>query len=424
MKNFKRTKYACYTANISMSVVSALSPLLFSTFYSTYGISYSLLGTLVLINFFTQLLVDLVFSFYSHKFNLTIVVRVMPALTVIGLLTYAVFPLFTVGYEYISLAVGTVIFSAASGLAEVLISPIIAAIPAENPEREMSKLHSIFAWGVVAVILISSLYLFLFGDKYWQFLVFILAAIPAVSFLLFLRAEIPLQRPEKPTEKKNPILKNRAILMCVFCIFLGGASECTMSQWCSMYLEKALHIPKIYGDIFGVAMFSVMLGLGRTLYAKFGKNIYKILLLSSIGAFGCYVVASLVDVPLIGLFACGFTGFCTAMLWPGTLIMAADVCPTGDVTMYALMAAGGDFGASVAPQFVGVITDGMLKNPAAEKLAARLGVGTEQLAMKSGFVFASLFPLLAIVCFSLMCKRHKRIEKKKMIYIGEGGAQQ
>ena len=58
-QKIRRLKYACYTANISMAVVSNLSPVLFLTFRSLYGISYSLLGLLVLINFVTQLTVDL-----------------------------------------------------------------------------------------------------------------------------------------------------------------------------------------------------------------------------------------------------------------------------------------------------------------------------------------------------------------------------
>ena len=65
----KRLKYACYSANVTMSVVGNLSPVLFLTFRSLYGISFSLLGLLVLINFVTQLIIDLIFSFFSHKFN-------------------------------------------------------------------------------------------------------------------------------------------------------------------------------------------------------------------------------------------------------------------------------------------------------------------------------------------------------------------
>ena len=68
--SYTKVKYACYITNITMSVVANLSPLLFLTFRSLYGISYSLLGLLVVINFSTQLLVDLIFSFFSHKFDI------------------------------------------------------------------------------------------------------------------------------------------------------------------------------------------------------------------------------------------------------------------------------------------------------------------------------------------------------------------
>jgi hypothetical protein len=123
-----------------MAIVGNLSPLLFLTFRSLYGISYSLLGTLVLVNFVTQLTVDLIFSFFSHKFNIGKTVKITPVITVIGLWAFAILPWLFPAHAYLGIVIGTVIFSAACGLCEVLISPTIAAIPAENPEREMSKL--------------------------------------------------------------------------------------------------------------------------------------------------------------------------------------------------------------------------------------------------------------------------------------------
>ena len=90
-----------------------------------------------------------------------------PILTVVGLLVYALSPFAFKENIYLGLLLGTVIFSASSGFAEVLISPVIAAIPSENPEREMSKLHSIYAWGVVGVILVSTLFLAFFKREYW-----------------------------------------------------------------------------------------------------------------------------------------------------------------------------------------------------------------------------------------------------------------
>ena len=140
--SYQRVKLACYNANISMSVVGNLPPLLFLTFRSMYGLSYSRLGLLVLVNFCTQLTVDLVFSFFSHRFNIPRSVRMAPVLTVAGMSVFALWPLLFPNAAYAGLLLGTVVFSSAAGLVEVLISPVIAAIPADDPDREMSKLHA------------------------------------------------------------------------------------------------------------------------------------------------------------------------------------------------------------------------------------------------------------------------------------------
>ena len=49
--NFKLTKLSCYSAYFTMSSIFSLPPLLFATLQDMYGISYTLLGTLVLTNF-------------------------------------------------------------------------------------------------------------------------------------------------------------------------------------------------------------------------------------------------------------------------------------------------------------------------------------------------------------------------------------
>ena len=159
---YTRTKLACYMVSVSISVTGNISPLLFLTFRSMYGISYSLLGLLVLVNFSTQLIIDLIFSFFSHKFNIEKAVKLTPVLSFIGMLLFALAPFLFAGNVYLGLLFGTVIFSAAGGFAEVLISPVIAAIPSENPDREMSKFHSVYAWGVVFVIIFSTMFILLY----------------------------------------------------------------------------------------------------------------------------------------------------------------------------------------------------------------------------------------------------------------------
>ncbi len=396
---YKRVKLACYVSSLSMSVTGNLSPVLFLTFRDLYGISYSLLGLLVLINFVTQLTIDLIFSFFSHRFNIPLSVKMTPFIAFVGLLVFAASPILFPGAVYAGLVIGTIIFSAASGFGEVLGSPVIAAIPAKDPDREMSRLHSVYAWGVVGVILIATGFLLCFGGENWQWLTLLLTLIPLASFLLYLPAEIPpMETPEK-VSGALAYLKNKVLWLSVLGIFLGGSAECTMAQWASGYLEQALGIPKVWGDMFGVAMFGLMLGLGRTLYSKYGRRIGHILFLGACGAAACYLIAAVTPVPVLGLAACAFTGFCTSMLWPGSLIAASDRLSDSGVFLYAMMAAGGDLGASVGPQLVGIITDAVIANPAASALAQSMALAPEQLGMKAGMLVGMLFPLAAIPVF-------------------------
>lgn len=410
-KNYKRVKLACYTVNLSMSVITNLPPILFLSFRSLYGLSYSLVGLLVLINYVTQLSIDLVFSFFSHKFNIPKTVKLTPVLTFLGLLIYAVWPFFFPDSVFVGLIIGTVIFSASGGLVEVLISPVIAAIPAEDPDREMSKLHSIYAWGVIPVIIIGTLYIHFFGAENWQWLILMFLIVPLCSAILFSMSEIPkMETPEKASGALE-LMKNKTLWLCVGAIFLGGAAECTMSQWASGYCEQALNIPKLWGDVFGVALFALMLGLGRTLYSKIGKNIEKVLLFGSVGAAVCYLISAISPFPALGLIACVLTGLCVSMLWPGSLIVSSERFPQGGVFIFAMMAAGGDLGASVGPQLVGVITDAVIKIPSAVTMAQSMGISPEQLGMKAGMLIGMLFPLMAVPVFGYILKSKKKLQK-------------
>ncbi len=405
--NYKLLKAACYTTSITMSFVSSLPPLLFLTFRNMYGISYSLLGLLVVINFATQLGIDLVFSFFSHKFNITKTVRTMPILSIIGFSIFVAVPFFAPKYAYLGLAVGTVIFSAACGLAEVLISPIIASIPSDDPERQMSGLHSVFAWGCAVIVVLSTIFLTLIGTNNWYFIVLAFMIVPVLSTILFCRTDITCVESHEKGTGISSLVKSPVLWLCAFAIFLGGASELAMSQWASTYIENVLGINKVWGDVLGVAMFGVALGMGRTLYAKFGKNLMRVLLWGSVSAAICYLVAALSSVKVIGLVACALTGFCVSLMWPGTLSIAAERFQSGGVVVFALMAAAGDSGAAVAPQLVGIVTDFSIKNKTLIDVADTLSLTPDQLGLKIGMLVGMIFPLVAVFVYlklRKMCK--------------------
>ena len=282
---------------------------------------------------------------------------------------------------------------------------VVAAIPAKDPDRQMSKLHSCYAWGTVAVVILSTGFLAVFGSGNWMYLALLFLVIPAVAAGLYLGVKIPdMEKPEKVSGALR-LLKDKSLWTCIVVIFLGGAAECTMSQWSSGYLEQALGIPKVWGDVFGVALFAVMLGLGRSLYAKYGKNIRKLLFFSAVGATLCYLAAAVAAFPLVGLIACALTGLCTAMLWPGSLVVASEKFPAGGVVIYAIMAAGGDLGASIGPQMVGIVTDSAIALPAATALAEKWGMTPDQLGMKLGMLGGMLFPLAAVFLYYRLWKK-------------------
>ena len=396
IQKFKRTKRACYYSYISSAAIFSLPPLLFVTFREQFGISYTLLGTLVLVNFCTQLGIDLIFSFFSKYFNIHKPVKTMPLLTSLGLLLYALVPTFFPQYAFVGLLLGTVIFSVSAGLGEVLLSPMVAAIPSETPERDMSLLHSLYAWGVLMVVILSTLFLRVFGTENWMYLTLFWAALPLGSFWLFSISPLPPMNLSHSESGKAAQKRTLGLGLCVACIFMGSSAENTMTNWISGFMENALQIPKVWGDIFGMALFAVLLGLGRTWYARYGKNIFKMLLVGMIGSAVFYLVAGLSSNGIVSMVACVIIGACTSMLWPGTLILMEENIPAAGVAAYALMAAGGDFGGSVAPQLMGIVVDTVAASDWAARLGKTLSLTTEQVGMKAGMVATALFPLAGV----------------------------
>lgn len=407
--NYQRTKFACYVAYFTMSSIFCVPPLLFVTLRETYGISYTLLGTLVLTNFLTQLTIDLIFSFFSKHFNTKLIVRVMPLITSLGLAVYALIPTLFPNVAYLGLILGTVIFSVSAGLSEVLLSPTIAAIPSDNPQKDMSLLHSLYAFGVFTMVILSTLFLKIFGSENWMILVLLLALLPIAAAVLFMRSPMP-DMSEDTTVKSASATKRRGLglALCIACIFFGSCAENTMANWISGYMETALGIDKVWGDILGVATFAILLGVARISYAKFGKKIFRVLLVGMIAAAICYITVGMSSNVYLSFVACILTGLFTAMLWPGTLILMEEKIPHAGVTAFAMMAAGGDLGASVAPQLMGIVVDRVSVSPMASDLAASLAQTPEQIGLRAGMLVSAIFPILGIVALVLAWRYFKK----------------
>ena len=118
-----------------------------------------------------------------------------------------------------------------------------------------SRLHSCYAWGVLAVVVVSAGFMTAFGSENWQSMTLVLTLLPAITSIMMAAAPIPELKGEKEDSGASGVLHSRTAVLYLICIFFAGASESTMSQWASSYLETAFGINKTIGDLLGLALF-------------------------------------------------------------------------------------------------------------------------------------------------------------------------
>ena len=85
---FKHTLHACYTGYISQAIVNNLAPLLFVIFQQQYGLTFEEVGRLILLNFGTQIIVDVISVKLVDKIGCraaTVAAHVFAAAGLIGL---------------------------------------------------------------------------------------------------------------------------------------------------------------------------------------------------------------------------------------------------------------------------------------------------------------------------------------------------
>ena len=189
MKNYKKTKLACYLGFITQAVAANFAPLLFLKFHTDYNIS---LGNIAMIStsfFFTQLLVDLFCAKYVDKIGYRVCIVASEVCSAAGLVGLAFLPEI-IPSPFIGIIISVILYAIGSGLIEVLGSPIVEACPFENKEATMSLLHSFYCWGHVGVVLLSTLFFRIFGIANWKYMALVWALIPIANGIFFTRVPI------------------------------------------------------------------------------------------------------------------------------------------------------------------------------------------------------------------------------------------
>lgn len=361
--SYKSTLAACYTGYVVQAVVNNFVPLLFLTFQDTYGISLSRITILITVNFLTQLIVDMLSAGFVDRAGYRASAVAAHAFAFAGLAGLAFLPDVTAD-PFAGLLISVVVYAVGGGLLEVLISPIVEALPTKNKEKSMSMLHSFYCWGHVAVVLLSTLFFLVFGIDSWKILALLWALVPAANLVVF--TKVPLYPLVSEDEEGIPL--TGLIKRPVFWIFLvvmtcAGASEQAVSQWASSFAEQGLGVSKTIGDLAGPMLFAVCMGTSRFLYGLYGDKIAlkKAMSGSALLCIASYFVISLSPAAALSLIGCGICGFSVGIMWPGTFSMAAASLKGGGTAMFAFFALAGDLGCSGGPSFVGMLSESSVK---------------------------------------------------------------
>ena len=167
--NYQKTLRACYLGYVTQAICANFAPLLFLTFHKTYDISLGEIALIPSAFFLTQLIVDFAAAGFADKIGYRVCAVISHLLSAIGLVMLAFLPELLVS-PFLGIMISVVIYAVGSGLIEVLISPIVEACPFENKESRMSLLHSFYCWGMVGVVLGSTVFFGLFGLEKWRVL--------------------------------------------------------------------------------------------------------------------------------------------------------------------------------------------------------------------------------------------------------------
>ncbi len=357
---FDHTRRACYAGYVTHAIVNNLTPLLFIVFQTRYNVPYALLGRLVLLNFAIQLVTDLVAVKVVDRTGYRVPLVLAHVFAVAGLVLLAIAPS-VLASPYRGLSLAIVVYAIGGGLLEVLVSPVVEALPSpqEGKAAAMSLLHSFYCWGQVAVVLGSTLLLAQIGQAAWPLLPLVWAVVPLVNLLIVLRVPLPPPVPAAHRTAVGKLLAIPAFLGALGLMICAGASELTMSQWSSLFAEQGLGLPKVGGDLAGPCLFAVLMGSGRIAYGLWGAQLRLVPALAGCGILAtlCYLTTALARNPALSLAGCGGWGLAVSLLWPGTVSLAAKRFPFGGGAMFGVLAVCGDLGAAVGPWLAGVVAD-------------------------------------------------------------------
>ncbi len=404
INKYKHTSLACYLGYITQALVITLPSLLFTVFYNKFGITLGELGFLITASFCVQIIIDLTSAFFLDKVSYRTPAVLAHLFSFLGFFLMSFLPDIMTNHRFFAVCLCVFISSVGGGLIEVIISPLMEILPNERKAASMSFLHSFFCWGQALTAVLSTVYIAVFEIDKWNFLPLVWSLIPLFNMFYFMKVPIPNHKKVKKEEGGISLLKAKNFWIFLVIMIAAGAAELSMSQWASFFAETALGISKTAGDLLGLTMFAVFMGVSRLFYGIKGDKIKlsDFIMWSGVLCIVSYIVVVFSPYPIVSLMGCALCGISVGIMWPGTISYASEVFK-GGASMFAMLALAGDIGCSLGPGLVGFMSD--LYRKGGIYFPVFIGDLTKQ-GLKFGLMIAGIFPVLLV--FAILYMRNKQ----------------
>lgn len=385
-KKYSLTLTACYVGYVIQAMVNNLSPLLFVQFKRQFALDSAMLSFIIFINFGLQIIVDSLSAKITEKIGYRAGAILAQVFSCTGLVCLGVLP--NVINPFAGIITATVLMAIGGGFVEVILSPVIEALPLGNKSGAMCFLHSFYCWGHIFTVLAATIYFNLFTIDAWRYLPVALAVIPLLNCITFAICPLEtLEGDETPSSYKS-IFTMRGFWLFPVLILASGAAEQAIAQWASDFAEIGLGVDKTLGDVFGTCLFALGMALSRTVYGVLGEKIdlKKAFVLCGGLLIGSYLLAALSPSAGLSLAGIAFGGVFVGLLWPGLYAVAGQAYPKGGTKMFGVLALFGDIGCTVGPTLTGLVSNDI----------------------KTGLLFATCFPVIVFICSVILLKRTKK----------------
>ena len=386
--SYTPTKIASYVGLFVQAIVNNFLPILFIALQDVYNIGYEKLGRIIMFNFITQLVTDILTPKIVGVLGYRKTAFMCQGFAAVGLSMLSILPR-ALPDPYVGIVISVTVYAFASGLMEVILSPLVEMLPTKNKSGNMSILHSFYCWGQAVTALVTTFLVSLFGYANWMFIPIIWAIVPFINMFSFLKVPIIEPEPERKSDSLKKLLSSPLFRCFMVMMLCAGASEIAMAEWASMFAQQALGVSKVIGDLAGPCAFAIFMGTGRLLYARFAERVSfrkTVMVLSALCA-ACYLTAAFVNIPLLALISCALCGFTVSVMWPGTYSAGSKAFPHGDAVMFSVFAMCGDLGCCLGPWILGIIAD--IKS------------------LHTGFAVTAVFPVIMLITAIFFFKEDK-----------------